>query len=59
MRKNRHERKATHLPLGDKGAAETVTVRAVVRTTKNCDRCIPSLCLVSKVEGDLSIGDVF
>ena len=59
MRKKRHERKATQLPFGDKGAAETVTVRLVVRTTKNCDRCILSLCLGSKVEGDSSIGDVF
>ena len=59
MRKKHHERKATQLPFGDKGAAETVTVRAVVRTTKNCDRCIPMLCVGSKVEGNLSIGDVF
>ena len=54
MRKKHHECNAIQLPFGDKGAAETVTVRAVVRTTKICDRCIPLLCLESTVEG----GDV-
>ena len=59
MRKKHRERKAAQLPFRDKGAAETVTVRAVVRTRRTCDRCILMLCLGSKVEGDLSIGNVF
>ncbi len=54
-----HERKAVQLSFGDKGAPETVMVRAVVRITKICDRCIPMLCVGSKVKGNLSIGDVF
>ncbi len=59
MRKERHECKAIQLPVGERGAAETVMARAVVRTTRNRDRCILVWCSGSKDEGDLPIDDVF